>query len=89
MAACYFLGAKSITSKKNGQKYFPAVFLTKSQWGEWETVTKFLSDESIYESVIDSCSVGDPVVCTLDMGGHVLEVVPHESVPSLELDEGD
>lgn len=89
MTATFFLGAKCITSKKNGQKYFPAVFLIKNQWGDWETRTMFLDGEPVFLRVQENCSIGDPVACSLDISGHVLDVIPHDSFPALELPSDD
>ena len=86
MAACYFLGAKKIISKKNGREFYPATFLTRNNFGDWQTVTRFCSEQSVFDALIIACTVGDPVVVSLDMNGNVLQCVPHESVPALELD---
>lgn len=89
MAACYFLGAKSIKSKKSGKFFYPAKFLSVNAWGEWEIFTKFCASEEVFDSITDDVIVGAPVVCTLDMQGNVLQCVAHDSVPALELPEPD
>lgn len=88
MAACYFLGVKRVVSKKSGKDYFPATFLTKNNFGDWVTVTRFCADCPTYAALHDDCRIGDPVVVSLDMNGNVIQCVPHESVPALELDDG-
>lgn len=89
MAACYFLGAKRITSKKSGREFFPATFLIKNSWGDWVTVTKFCDSCGTFCEIHDEIEVGAPVVCTLGMNGELLKVIQHDSVPVLQLDDSE
>lgn len=89
MAAVYFLGAKSITSKKSGKEFFPANFLTKNAWGDWTVATKFCASEEVYEDITDNILVGSPVICSLDMNSNIIRCVAHDSVPALEFPEDD
>lgn len=89
MAACYFLGAKCITSKKSGKEFFPATFLIKNNWGDWQSVTKFCDSAAVFQDIKQNVDLGAPVVCTLGMNGELLKVVQHDSVPALELDDSD
>ena len=88
MAACYFLGAKRITSKKSGKEFFPANFLCLNSWGDWSVITKFCESEDVYEEVTD-IDIGSPVICTLGMSGELLKCCAHDSVPALELDTSE
>lgn len=89
MAACYFLGAKRITSKKSGREFYPATFLIKNNWGDWGTVTKFCDSYDVFMEIMDDVEVGAPVVCTLGMNGELLKVIQHDSVPVLQLDDSE
>lgn len=89
MAACYFLGAKRITSKKSGREFYPATFLIKNTWGDWCTVTKFCDSYDVFVDIKDEIEVGAPVVCTLGMNGELLKVIQHDSVPVLQLDDSE
>lgn len=89
MSACYFMGCKKITSKKNGNDYYPANFLIKNGWGDWQIVTKFCDTPDVFEEILASVEVGAPVVCTLGMQGELLKCIQHDSVPVLELDNED
>lgn len=86
MAVCYFLGAKKITSKKSGKDFYPVTFLTINNWGDWDCIHKFCC-ESAFLSAVNDCPVGYPVVVTLDMLGNVLNIVPRDDIPPLELTE--
>lgn len=87
MAAVYFLGSKEITSKKSGRKFFPCTFLTRNNWGDWTTVTKFCDSETVFQSTKD-IEIGSPVVCSFGMNNELLNVVAHDTVPALLLDDG-
>lgn len=89
MSAVYFLGAKKIISKKSGKEFYPANFLCKSNWGDWQVVTKFCVNEEVFEDVYDNIDIGAPVVCSLGMQGELLSCVQHDSVPALLLDDDD
>lgn len=89
MAACYFLGAKRIISKKSGRDFFPANFLIKNNWGDWTVVTKFCDSYDVFCEILDDVEVGAPVVCTLGMNGELLKVIQHDSVPVLQLDDSE
>lgn len=86
MSAVYFLGAKEVKSKKSGKSFYPANFLCKNNWGDWQVLTKFAANEQMYEELID-IDVGAPVVCSLGMSGELLKVVQHDTVPALLLDD--
>lgn len=86
MAAVYFLGAKTVKSKKSGKEFYPANFLCKNAWGDWSVLTKFCDSEEVYEECLD-IDVGAPVVCSLGMQGELLKIVQHDSVPALLLDD--
>lgn len=87
MGAVYFLGCKKITSKKSGKAFFPAKFLVKNSFGDWDTMTKFCDSADVAAECME-IPLGSPVVCTLGMGGELLKCINHDSVPALELDEG-
>ena len=84
MAVTYFLGAKKIHSKKKNEDYFCVTLLSRNNWGDWQTFTKFC-DQSVYDSIIDDVGLGFPVVCSFDMGGSLVQCVAHDTVPPLEL----
>ena len=86
MAAVYFLGVKTVTSKKSGKTFYPANFLCKNSWGDWTVVTKFCASEEVYDDLQD-IDVGAPVVCSLGMQGELLQCVQHDTVPALLLDD--
>lgn len=88
MAACYLLGVKSVTSKKSGKTFYPVTLLTRNNFGDWETRTAFCADEGVYQTINESCSIGDPVVCSLDMTGNLIQCVSHDSFPPLQLFNG-
>lgn len=87
MSACYFLGAKRITSKKSGKDFFPASFLALNNWGDWDIFTKFCADEGVYSDIIANVPKGYPVQCSLDMGGALVQCVPVDNIPPLDLYE--
>lgn len=88
MSAVYFMGAKCITSKKSGKIFYPANFLTKNNWGDWQIVTKFCDNADVFSDV-NEIPVGSPVVCTFGMNGELLKCIDHDSVPVLDLDNSD
>lgn len=88
MSAVYFLGVKEIKSKKSGKTFYPANFLTKNNWGDWQVLTKFCASPDVYQAVCD-IDVGAPVVCSLGMTGELCNVVQHDTVPALLLDDSD
>lgn len=87
MSACYFLGAKRITSKKSGKDYFPASFLALNSWGDWDKFTKFCASEGAYQDLIANVPVGYPVQCSLDMQGALVQCVPVDGIVPLDLAE--
>lgn len=87
MSVCYFLGVKSIKSKKSGKEFYPANFLTKDNWGNWTVLTRFCADESVFEDITDNVLEGSPVLCSLDLNNSLIKCVPHDSVPALVLPE--
>lgn len=87
MSACYFLGVKKITSKKSGKDFYPATFLSKSNFGDWQSFTKFCESEGVYQDILENVAVGFPVVVSLDMNGSIIRCVPHDTFPPIELYE--
>lgn len=80
----YFLGAKKIHSKKKDEDFFCVTLLSRNNWGDWETFTKFC-DESLFNDVVQNVAVGFPVICSFDMGGSLIQCIAHDTVPPLDL----
>lgn len=89
MAATYFMGARDGVGKKSGKWYGMVNLLTKNGFGNWEIMDVFCASKDVYDSIVKDCSVGDPVECSTNLPGQLVECIAHDSFPALELYDGN
>lgn len=87
MAACYLMGARDGVGKKSGKWYGMVNLLTKNGFGNWCIMDVFCASRDVFDNIAKECTIGDPVVCSMNIQGQLVECVAHDSVPALQLDE--
>lgn len=88
--ACYFMGAKQGTKKKDGSWFGNCNFLFRNQYGDFicggRDATGWFTDKATYDSCIAGVPVGASVTVMRDMAGHVINMALNPEFPDLLLE---
>lgn len=84
-AISFYLGAKRVTSKKNGQTYLFVSVLRLNRYGDWESIAYDCDCTETFEKIKSECEPGFPVVITRDSDDYLVSCTPVDDFEPLNL----